>query len=159
MKTYLLSLLSVLIFLSSHAQTPDPVMPDFQFYKADGSPFNKAQVGSNHKTLFVFFDATCGHCQKTMLQMSKRSAELAGLNLYLVSLDQHITMNYFMDHYGKNLVGKKNVLLLEDRDHVFIPLFKPAKYPALFLYSPKNELSYYTSGDQKLPKLFSEIKK
>lgn len=134
-------------------------MPDFQFYKADGAIFNKAQIVPGRKSLVVFFDATCSHCQKTMLQLSKRQPELEQLNIYLVSLDQHITMNYFMSQYGKNLVGKKNVLLLEDRDHIFIPLFKPSKYPSLFLYSPKNQLSYYTSGDEKLPKLFEAIKK
>lgn len=159
MKIYLLSFLTTFLFFTAKAQTPDPVMPDFQFYKADGSIFTKAQINPGHKSLVVFFDATCSHCQKTVLQLSKRYAELTQLNIYLVSLDQHVTMNYFMSQYGKNLEGKKNVLLLEDRDHIFIPLFKPSKYPSLFLYSPKNQLSYYTSGDEKLPRLFEAIKK
>jgi len=159
MKPYLLCILSTLLFFRTSAQSPAKVIPDFQFYKADGTVFNKVQIKPGHKSLIVFFDATCSHCQKTMLQLSKRYAELEKLNIYLVSLDQHITMNYFMNQYGKNLVGKKNVLLLEDRDHVFIPLFKPLKYPSLYLYSPENRLSFYTSGDEKLADLFAAIKR
>jgi len=159
MKTYLLGFLAILLFFNVAAQTPAATVPAFQFYKADGKAFNRSQITGNRKSLFVFFDATCSHCQKTMLQLSKRYAELEKLNIYLVSLDQHITMNDFMSHYGKNLIGRKNVLLLEDRDHVFIPLFQPSKYPSLFLYSPKNTLLFNTSGDTQLPELFVAVKK
>ncbi|QNK61835.1 redoxin domain-containing protein [Pedobacter sp. PAMC26386] len=159
MKTYFFSFLLIFFFIEASAQTPAATIPAFQFYKADGKAFTKTQIIPDHKSLFVFFDATCVHCQKTMLELSKKYEEIKKLNIYLVSLDQHITMNDFMSKYGKNLIGKKNVLLLEDRDHVFIPLFQPKKYPSLFLYSPKNALEFYTSGDQELPKLFDAIKK
>ncbi|KIO76327.1 hypothetical protein TH53_15330 [Pedobacter lusitanus] len=159
MKTFLSGLLFIFFFIQVSAQAPAATVPEFQFYKADGKTFTKTQIIPAHKSLFVFFDATCSHCQKTMLELSKRYEEVKKLNIYLVSLDQHITMNDFMSKYGKNLIGKKNVLLLEDRDHVFIPLFKPTKYPSLFLYSPKNTLVFNTSGDKELPKLFEAISK
>ncbi|MBB5634189.1 peroxiredoxin [Pedobacter cryoconitis] len=159
MKTYLFSFLLLFFFINVSAQTPAAAIPAFQFYKADGKAFTRAQITPGHKSLFVFFDATCSHCQKAMLQLSKKYDEIKKINIYLVSLDQHITMNDFMSKYGKNLIGKKNVLLLEDRDHVFIPLFQPTKYPSLFLYSPKNTIVFNTSGDTELPKLFEAIKK
>jgi len=159
MKTYLFSFLLVLFVVTASAQKPASTIPAFQFYKADGKAFNRTQIPPGHQSLFVFFDATCSHCQKTMLELSKRYGEIKKMNIYLVSLDQHITMNDFMSKYGKNLTGKKNVMLLEDRDHVFIPLFQPTKYPSLFLYSPKNTLVFNTSGDTELPKLFNAIKK
>lgn len=160
MKTYLIGFFMAFTFFSASAQTtPANTLPDFQLYKADGLAFTKTQVTPGKKTLIMFFDATCSHCQKTMQQLSKRYAELEKINIYLVSLDKHITMNYFMSQYGKNLIGKKNVLLLEDRDHIFIPLFLPSKYPALYLYSPKNQLTFTTSGDEQLQKLFDAVKK
>lgn len=159
MKTYLIGFLLAFTFFSASAQTPATTIPEFQLYKADGLAFNRNQITPGKKTLIMFFDATCSHCQKTMQQLSAKYADLTKINIYLVSLDKHITMNYFMSQYGKNLIGKKNVLLLEDRDHIFIPLFLPSKYPALYLYSPKNQLVFNTSGDENLQKLFEAIKK
>jgi peroxiredoxin len=159
MKIYFFGFLLVFFVTTASAQMPAGTIPVFRFYKADGKTFTTTQITPDHKSLFVFFDATCKHCQKTMLELSKKYEEIKKLNIYLVSLDQHITMNDFMSKYGKNLIGKKNVLLLEDRDHVFIPLFKPTKYPSLFLYSPKNTLVFNTSGDSELPKLFEAIRK
>jgi len=159
MKAQLLCFLLIFIFFKAASQSPAQVIPDFKFYKAHGTVFNKSQINPGKKSVIVFFDATCSHCQKTMLELSKKYAELEKLNIYLVSLDQHITMNYFMSQYGKNLVGRKNVLMLEDRDHVFIPLFKPVKYPSLFVYSPQNKLTFYTSGDEKLAQFFAALKK
>lgn len=159
MKLYLFGFLMAFLSFTASAQMPATDIPNFQFYKADGKTFTKSQIVPAHKSLFVFFDATCVHCQKTMIELSRKYEDLKKLNIYLVSLDQHITMNDFMSKYGKNLVGKKNVLLLEDRDHVFIPLFQPAKYPSLFLYSPKHALTFKTSGDTELPKLFAAIAK
>ena len=159
MKKLLTAFLLIFFCFRAAAQGPAPVMPEFSFYRADGNPFTRMQVTPGKKSLVMFFDATCSHCQKTMQQLSGRYKELEKINIYLVSLDQHITMNYFMSRYGKNLTGKKNVLLLEDRDHVFIPLFSPSKYPALYLYSPQNKLLFYTSGDEKIQELFQAVKK
>jgi hypothetical protein len=63
-----------------------------------------------------------------------------------------------MDHYGKALTTMKNVTLLQDRDHVFIPLFKPTKYPAMFVYGADQRLRIYSSEEQDIPKIFSMLK-
>ncbi|MGY0040800.1 TlpA family protein disulfide reductase [Pedobacter sp. NJ-S-72] len=140
MKKYLFGFLIVFLSMTASAQMPAGTVPAFQFYKADGKAFTNTQITPDHKSLFVFFDATCSHCQKTMLELSKRYEEIKKLNIYLVSLDQHITMNDFMSKYGKNLIGKKNVLLLEDRDHVFIhPFVQACKISiSVFILSKKH---------------------
>ena len=93
-----------------------------------------------------------------MTQLSKRSKELAQVNIYLISLDEFRTMNYFVDRYGKPFLNMKNVKLLQDKDRIFIPLFKPLKYPSIYLYSTDKRLKIYSSDEHDIPKIISLIK-
>jgi peroxiredoxin len=144
--------------LTASAQSPAAFMPAFKFYTSKNTGFTKAQIPAGKSSLIVFFDGTCPHCQKVMGQLAKRNKELQNVNVYLVSLDEFRTINYFMDHYGKALTTMKNVTLLQDRDHVFIPLFKPTKYPAMFVYGADQRLRIYSSEEQDIPKIFSMLK-
>lgn len=158
MKKLLFGILFWLIAFSVQAQSPATIMPSFKFYTAAGTGFTKNQIPASKQSLVMFFDGTCGHCQKVMTDLAKREKELSGVNVYLISLDEFRTIDYFMNRYGQPLLGKKNVTLLQDRDHIFIPLFKPVKYPALYLYSADKRLKIYTSDENDLPKLFSMLK-
>lgn len=75
----------------------------------------------------------------------------------MVSLDEFRTIDYFMEHYAKPLIGLKNVTLLQDRDHVFIPLFVPAKYPSVYLYSADKKLKFNNSGEVEVSKILNKL--
>lgn len=144
--------------VAAQSPTPGTDMPKAIFYKSDGSKFYTDQIPKGSKSLLMLFDATCEHCQQVASNLSKRSKELAGANLYLISQDELRSINYFMNNFGKPLQHMKNVMVLQDRDHVFIPLFHPKQYPALYLYGKNKKLDFYSSNEKDVPEFFDRIK-
>lgn len=159
MKQLFIAFIITLSSLSLSAQTPTPgtAMPKAVFYKADGKTFSTDQIAKGTKSLIILFDATCEHCQRVASNLSKRSKELTGVNLYLVSQDEFRSINYFMDNFGKSLKDMKNVTVLQDRDHVFIPLFHPKQFPSLYLYGKDKNLDFYSSNENDVSKFFTKI--
>lgn len=139
--------------LSLNAQTPVATLPDFNFYTLDNKPFLTRNVTPGKKSLFVFFDANCDHCQRAVSALGKRSSDLKAIGVYMVSLDSKEVINQFMASYGKNLKGMKNVQVLQDLKYQFIPKFQPKKYPALFLYSPQRKLIMYTNDEKEVDRV------
>lgn len=160
MRKLFLALIIATFTLSTYAQKPTPGtdMPKALFYKADGSSFSTEMIPKGTKSLIMLFDATCDHCQKVASNISKRSKELENINFYMVSQDEYRSINYFMDNFGKPLKTMKNVTTLQDRDHVFIPLFHPKQYPSLYLYGQDKKLEFYSSDERDVPKFFARFK-
>lgn len=49
---------------------PAKTIPDFTFYSLkNNQPFTQKQLRKEGKILFLFFDATCPHCQYEMQQL------------------------------------------------------------------------------------------
>lgn len=159
MKQLFLALFITVGSITAMAQKPIPGtdMPKAIFYKADGATFSTDKIAKGSKSLIILFDATCDHCQKVASNLSKRSKELAEANVYLVSQDEFRSINYFMDNFGKPLKEMKNVTILQDRDHVFVPLFHPQQYPSLYLYGKDKKLEFYSSNERDVPKFFNRI--
>lgn len=160
MKRFFFAFILAACSLTAAAQRPitGTDMPKALFYKSDGSNFNTDQIPKGTKSLLMLFDATCEHCQKVAANLSKRSTELTGANLYLISQDEFRSINYFMDNFAKPLQHMKNVTVLQDRDHVFIPLFHPKQYPALYLYSKDKKLDFYSSNERDVTRFVDRIK-
>ncbi|WEK17473.1 MAG: redoxin domain-containing protein [Candidatus Pedobacter colombiensis] len=159
MKQLFLALIITMSSVAVFAQTPTAgtAMPKAVFYKADGKTFSTDLIPKGTKSLIMLFDATCEHCQRVASNLSKRSKELTGVNFYLVSQDELRSVNYFMDNFGKPLKAMKNVTVLQDKDHVFIPLFHPNQFPSLYLYGKDKNLEFYTSGESDVSKLIDKI--
>lgn len=159
-RIYLAFIFTIICSLQASAQSQilGADMPKAIFYKTDGHKFYTAQIPKNSKSLLMLFDATCDHCQKVASNLSKRSKELAKVNVYLISQDELRSITYFMNNFGKALQQNTNVIVLQDRDHVFIPLFNPKKYPALYLYDKNKKLIFQSSNENDVPKLFDLVK-
>ena len=157
-KYFLFIFFLVSISLKSSAQTPARTLPNFIFYKLDGTAFSKNNLSRTTKNFIVFFDVTCSHCQKEVEGIGKNYKEFRGVSFYMVSLDESEAIKKFMSTYGKELYNKKNVTLLRDADKVFIPMFAPTRYPAIFLYSPQGTLIQYFGGETKIKDLINAIK-
>jgi thioredoxin-related protein len=140
------------------AQNQPAVLPNVAFYKANGSTFSTTQFPKNKKSLIIFFDATCPHCQRVVANLAKENKKLSQANLYLVSQDEFRSINYFMNNFGKPLLTMKNVTVLKDSDMAFVPLFHPRQYPSLYLYGPDRRLIYYSSDERDVTKFLSLIK-
>ncbi len=145
--------------VTAQSLNPGADLPKAQFYKVDGSKFYTDQIPKGAKSLIMLFDATCDHCQRAASILSKRNKELAGVNLYLVTQDETRSIDYFMNNFAKPLKQMKNVTILQDRDHVFIPLFRPKQYPALYLFGKDKKLIFYSSNEKDVPGFFDRIKR
>lgn len=143
--------------LTATAQDTGSVIPNAIFYNRDNSQFSTYSIPAGKQSMVIFFDATCGHCQKVVAQMSKRSKELEKVNIYLVSQDEYRSIDYFMTNFGKPLIGQKNVKVLQDRDHVFIMAFHPKQYPAIYLYGADKKLRFTSSNEKDVNKFFKLI--
>jgi peroxiredoxin len=160
MKQIFFSFLITAFSLSAFSQglPAGSVIPKATFYKADGTSFTTDQIPKGKKSLIMFFDATCGHCQTVATNLSKSTKELSGTNLYLVSQDVFRSINYFMDTYAKPLKSMKTVTNLQDKDYVFIPLFHPKQYPSLYLFGADKKLILFTGNEKDVPKLLKLVK-
>ena len=158
MKYFILPLFFAFVSLTAFAQPQSPKMPSSIFFKANGDAFSTDQIPTNKKSMIIFFDATCEHCQRVVADMAKKSKELAATNLYFISLDEFRSIDYFMKTFGKPFVGAKNVTVLRDGYQVFIPYFKPKQYPSLYLYGKDKNLIYFSSDERDVPKFFKLVK-
>lgn len=146
-----------LISFAVAAQKPAETIPDFTFFKMNKSAFTKKNLEPGKMLFFVFFDATCEHCQHAMQALNNHYQELKKTAVYLISLDNQETINSFMSKYGKTLYGKKNVTLLQDLHNEFISKFRPRKYPSMFLYSSERKLILYDDNEENLFRFFKQI--
>lgn len=160
MKPFFFSLLFTAFSIGAFAQglPQGSALPKATFYKADASTFSTDQIPRGKKSLIMFFDATCEHCQKVAANLSKNTQDLSNVNVYLVSQDVFRSINYFMDTFAKPLKTMKNVTTLQDKDYVFIPLFHPKQYPSLYLYGPDKKLILFSSNEKDVPKFLDFIK-
>jgi len=149
--------LALLISFNVSAQHPAETIPDFTFFKFNKSPFTYKNLEQNKLLFFVFFDVGCEHCQHAIQTLNSHYSDLKKTTLYLISLDSQEMIQNFMNKYGKNLSGKKNVTLLQDLNNEFILKFRPRKYPSMFLYSSEKKLIMYNDNEENLFRFFQQI--
>lgn len=157
----LFAFLSILFLLTSNisAQVPAKTIPQFTFYKSDKTLFTPGNLNTSTFSFFVFFDATCEHCQQAIKRLNKEFGSLKNTSLYLITLNEPMVAEAFLKTYASNLMKNTNVTLLYDVRNEFIVKFGPRKYPSIFLYSADRKLIRYDDEPKNLDKFFSDIRK
>lgn len=154
--------LSFLLFLfisfNICGQKPAAVIPEFLFFKLDKTAFTNKDLATNKLLFFCFFDVSCDHCQHAIEKINQHYNEFTGTAIYLITLDNQAGIKNFMGHYGQNLPGKKNVVILQDLQNEFINKFRPVKYPSIFLYTANKKLLLYDDNPDNMPKFLKQIK-
>src|SRR3954468_4781560 len=81
--------LIALLIISFHvaAQNPAQTVPNFTFFRFDKTAFTPKNLDQNKLLFFVFFDATCEHCQHAVETLNPPYSDLKNTMLYLISLD------------------------------------------------------------------------
>lgn len=143
-------LLFLIISATISAQVPAKIVPVFKLYKQDKNIFTNTNLAQGKMLFFVFFDASCDHCQHAFQYMNQHHREFDKAAVYFITIDNPATTATFLNKYGNNLKGKRNVTLLIDLNNEFIKKFKPRKYPSLFLYSAQKKLILYDDDEQNL---------
>ncbi|HEY1005971.1 MAG TPA: redoxin domain-containing protein [Sphingobacteriaceae bacterium] len=149
MKSVRHMLTALFVALTFHASAQQPrQLPPFRFFRLDSAPFTGQDLQKGRTSVFILFDSGCDHCQKEIPAIGKQFGQLGGCSFYFVSFDEPAQITAFMKTYGKDFYGKKNVVMLRDRNREFLPTFFPEKFPAVFMYAPAGQLIYYRSGNQ-----------
>ena len=157
---YLLNVLFLLILISttSVAQKPAAIIPEFNFFKLDNTLFTNKNLEQGKLLFFVFFDTDCDHCQHAIKNINEHRTAFNKAAVYLITQDVKGKIDMFMDKYGQNLRGKKNITILQDLKLEFIRKFTPKKYPSMFLYSADKKLILYDDNEQNIPNFLQKIK-
>ena len=156
-RTLIIILFCLPISFTGFAQKPSETIPSFIFYNLNKVQFTNKNLPVGKEILFIFFDVTCDHCQHTIETLSQKIHKFDGIAIYLITLDNKILINNFFNKFGKNLIAKKNVVILQDLKNQFIKQFGPRKYPSVFLYSSKRRLLLYSDEDQYLEKILKIV--
>jgi len=160
MKLFVSFLWFVLVFNASLlGQSPARSIPIFQFFRLDKSSFTNKDLTKDKPHFFIFFDATCDHCQLVTGYINSHYNDFKNARLYFITLDNRQTLDVFMNKYGKNLQGKGNILILQDLKKEFIKKFGPRKYPSLFLYNAQQSLVLYDDESDHITKFADMLKK
>ncbi|WP_231491980.1 redoxin domain-containing protein [Pedobacter sp. Leaf170] len=146
----------ILLGFGANAQQP-AYLPQFKFFKLDGKPFSNVNVNQKKKSLFILFDCTCEHCQREATELNKAYNKFKDVNIYMVTLDESISIQKFFGTYAPGLNLKPNVVVLQDKNRIFIPTFLPTKYPAMYLYAPNGKLLVFGDGDGGIKKIMKSI--
>lgn len=156
---FFLTFFFMLVIATAHAQKTPDTIPDFTFFKLDGSAFTRGQLQKNESSLFILFDCGCEHCQRELVDIGNHYADFKKVRLYLVTLDRKEEIEKFMNTFGRNLNGKSNVTLLQDKNMQFIPRFKPLRYPGIFIYSASGKYIFSNSGTTPLKDILNALSK
>ena len=148
--------ISVNIFAQSG---PAQTIPQFTFFKTDKAPFTDKDLAQDKKIFFIFYDSDCEHCRHAIQFINSHIEAFSKATVCILTVDSKEKIEPFMDKYGIQLLGKKNVTILQDLNNEFIIKFKPRKYPSLFLYSANKQLMMYDDDEKKLPKFLKLLKK
>jgi peroxiredoxin len=156
-KMLLIFLLMYCIVSAQYSAPPAPTIPAFNFFKLDKSLFTDKNLAEDKMLFFFFFDADCEHCQHAMMNLNQHYQEYKKAAIYLISVDGQEKISQFINKYGANLNGKKNVTLLQDLKNEFIVKFKPRKYPSMFLYSAEKKLIDYEDNEESMFRFLKQL--
>lgn len=144
--------------LNVAAQSPAKTIPSFSFYKPDKTIFTEQKLAEGRLLFFMFFDADCDHCQRTMSYFNRHYNEFNKVAVYFITVDTWDKANQFMKKFGINFSGRKNVTLLQDSNNEFVSKFGPKKFPSVFLYTSKKELLLYDDEEKNMSVFLTKIK-
>jgi len=143
--------------LKGQAQTPAQNLPTFSFSGPGKDPFTNKDLPPARPLFFLFVDPDCEHCQRAVHTIGEHYAAFRNAAVYVISLDSREKLSSFMDKYGGALRRQKNVLLLQDKMNQFIVRFKPRRYPAMMLYSPKGQLIDYEDNPESVFRIIKAL--
>lgn len=142
----------------SGKRQPAATVPEFTFYTLDNNkPFTQHHLPVNGRSVFVFFDPDCGHCQEEISEIGAHLAQFRQASFFLVAMQDKPIIHHFLGKYGTKLLGKKNVTVLHDAKYEFIRKFSPSQYPSLFVYGPDRKLIRYLDGPKKIKTILDAV--
>lgn len=140
-------------------QVPAAVMPDFNFITTHNQPYGRNDLNANKKTLIVFFDATCSHCQEAGKFFNEHLNDLKPYNVLFITMDVQKSIDYYTNNFAPLIATASHINILRDTAYYFVPNFQPKRYPGIFVYGADKLLLYYTNDDKDLTEVLAILKR
>ena len=151
-------LVVIFLFFAGNVSAQSPVVPDFSLTRMDnGKVYQRKDLVANKRTLFLFLDSECSHCQDALKEYNSHFKELGSVAVYLVSMNKKESVVPFLTKFGNDISHMKNVTILLDTKYEFVTKFKPTQYPGMFLYSPSQRLEMYSHENKDIPNILAKI--
>ncbi|SFF46752.1 peroxiredoxin family protein [Thermoflexibacter ruber] len=122
-------------------------MPDFEFLALDSTVFSVADL-AGRKTILVYFNSTCEHCQYEASEISKQIDKFSNVNLLFVSEQNLAEIRTFSERYS--LDKQENIKFLKAPDNGFYKVFGSNPIPSIFIYNTKKQLVKNYKGETKV---------
>jgi thiol-disulfide isomerase/thioredoxin len=127
-------------------------LPAFSFQRPNQeAAFTNANLDPQKKTLLIYFNPTCDHCQYMTKQIKENKAKFGNHQLLFVTLADHKAITEFQTSYG--LQDEPNIVFLRDTKFEFENVFGAGILPSFFLYDEKGTLVKKILGEVKIEKL------
>jgi peroxiredoxin len=164
MKKYIISILILSLALGGFylinkkaeekAQAKEKIqtMPDFHFLALDSTVFSATNL-AERKTILVYFNSTCEHCQYEAGEISKHIDKFSNVNLLFVSEQNLAEIRAFSETYG--LDKQENVKFLKAPDNGFYKIFGSSPIPSVFIYNVDRQLVKNYKGETRIELLMT----
>ncbi|MBI3512364.1 MAG: redoxin domain-containing protein [Bacteroidetes bacterium] len=150
--------------LFSFGQTPTlslydslKVMPPFLYYTLDGKYFTIDSLKSNMKTVEIYFNPKCEHCQQEAQLISDSIKYFPKTQFIFVSRADSVSLKKFASDY--HLDSSKFITVLWDKDLLYYT-FTIAHYtPSIHIYDEDQRLIYFAQDELTGKELIRELKR
>ncbi|MBV9963159.1 MAG: redoxin domain-containing protein [Parafilimonas sp.] len=147
MKKLFLFLFIAATITTVHAQEIDTIppyqkdslhVPDFTVLKTDSSYANQSVIPKDKPVVIIYFSPTCGHCQITADEFSKKMAELKGIYFVWVSYYPLPEIKEFAKKF--NLQQFTNITIGRDPNYTIPSYFRVKFTPFMAVYNKEHHL-------------------
>jgi peroxiredoxin len=129
-------------------------MPDFEFLALDSTVFSAADL-AERKTILIYFNSTCEHCQYEASEINKQIDKFSKVNLLFVSEENLAEIRAFSEKYA--LDKQENVRFLKAPNNGFYKVFSSSPIPSIFIYDSDKQLIKNYKGETRVELLIRNL--
>lgn len=144
------------IIHKEHVRKITSVLPNFKFFNLQNKPFTKDSIPANKKTVLLFFNTTCEHCQYETEKIIKSNKQLQSANFLFVSTQSQKELLQFDSIY--HTTSFPFIRLLRDSSNIFYQAFGTTIVPSSFIYDSKGLLIKKFTGEVKIETIINLLK-
>jgi thiol-disulfide isomerase/thioredoxin len=121
-------------------------IPAFNILKVpDSTGFTSRQLIKQAPLVLLFFNPDCDHCQEQVKELLAHKNELKQLQIVMVSALPYALIKTFYENY--QVASMPNVIMGQDENFALGSIYKPARYPSLYLYDAGGSLAKVFAGN------------
>lgn len=130
-------------------------LPAFEFLDLKGAVFKKEHLDFHQATVVIHYNPDCDYCQHEAKDIQAHLVDFEEINLLMVSSASSVEIKTFAK--ANQLLGRKQVRLLQDEKESFYTLFGVKGVPSIFIYDANQKLVKFFKGETKIETILRQI--